>query len=81
LAALSAAEVKLDKILKDRLKVIHLSRALQIVDGSLQAGLTALRRLPDLGRNDAERVALEAFLSATLEEFKRGAAESVAPFC
>jgi hypothetical protein len=64
----------------ERLELINVERALAMVDGSFESGLQALRRLPELGRDDAERARLEACLNVVLEEFKRGAAESAAPF-
>jgi hypothetical protein len=80
LAALSVAEAKLMKLQQERLQLISVSRALKIVDDGLQAGLTALRRLPELACDGAEKARLEEFLNAVLEEFRRGAAESAAPF-
>ena len=68
------------RIQKERLELIHTSRALKIVDGSLQAGLTALRRLPEFCQDPGDRVRVGAGVNVALEEFRVGAAEAAAPF-
>jgi hypothetical protein len=72
---LYAAEEKLIRIGESRGKLISIDRALGMINEALQSAILVLRRLPELARDPEQRLALEAFLNAVLEECKAGAIE------
>jgi hypothetical protein len=75
LRALYDAEAKLLKINQARGKLVSTDRALGMINEAIQSAVQVLRRLPELGRDQAERQRLEAFMNAVLNEIKLGAGE------
>ena len=73
LRGLFDSSAKLLKLEEASGKLIPVSRALSMINDSLQPGLLMLRRLPELGKTAEQRSALESFVNAILEEFKAGA--------
>ena len=71
--ALFDAEIKAIKIAETRGKLVSLDTALSMISESLSEPIIMLRQLPSLGRDEAERAKLEAFLSGILEAMKEGA--------
>jgi hypothetical protein len=74
LRTLDGAEEKLIRINVSRDKLIKVDAALSMIDSALKESVLLLRRLPELGRDPAEKQRLEAFLAAILEAMRAGAA-------
>lgn len=77
LKTLYGAEEKLIRIGEKRGRLVGLDRAQAMIGEALRAPVITLRRLPELARTPEERVRLEAFLNAVLNEIKLGAAEGL----
>ena len=71
--AIYDAESKRIKIDEARGKLISVDRALSMISEALAAPIILLRRLPELGHDEAERKRLEVFLNAVLNEIRDGA--------
>jgi hypothetical protein len=67
------ASAKLLKLEEARGKLVTLDRALAMISEALSEPVILLRQLPSLGRDEAERSKLQAFLNGILEAMTEGA--------
>jgi hypothetical protein len=67
-------QAKLIKIEAAREKLASIDRTLMMIDVALNAGIAVMRRLPELGRDSAERKRLEEFAKTAVREFELGLA-------
>jgi hypothetical protein len=75
--AIYDAEIKSIKIAEIRGQLISVDRALAMINEAMQSAILVLRRLPEMGRDPAERARLEAFMNGVLAEIKTGAADGL----
>ena len=73
LRSLFDAEAKLMKLAEQRGELVSVDRAVSMVYAAMSEAVILLRRLPDLGRDEAEKARLTAFMSAVLQAMRDGA--------
>ena len=73
LRSLFDAEAKLMKLAEQRGELVSVDRAVAMVYAAMSEAVILLRRLPDLGRDEAEKARLTAFMSAVLQALRDGA--------